>query len=149
MVSKKAFLRALKHTVYCRIAVSDIHGIGVKAIRNIPAGIDPFISFVQNKKYIFLQDEDLKSLPKNIRCYIKDYYIKTENGYPVLLQGLNDVSIFGYMNHSATPNIGLYPDKQDELCKFVSLKNIKKGEELLWDYRHSGVENLTQQFPFI
>ena len=129
MNSTKAFLRALKHTVYCRIAVSDIHGIGVRAIRNIPAGIDPFISFVPNKKFIYLKDEELKYLPKGIQNYIKDYYINTINGYPILLQGLNDVSIFGYMNHSETPNIGLYADKQDELCKFVSLKNIKKGEE--------------------
>ena len=42
---------------------------------------------------------------------------------------LNYISIAWYMNHSCTPNVG-FNDNYD----FVTLRNIKKGEELAWDY---------------
>ncbi|GAI75942.1 unnamed protein product, partial [marine sediment metagenome] len=37
-----------------------------------------------------------------------------------------------YVNHSCNPNVGIKKDK-----KLVAIKNIKKGEEIFWDYSTS------------
>ncbi|HEY4509359.1 MAG TPA: SET domain-containing protein [Candidatus Paceibacterota bacterium] len=42
---------------------------------------------------------------------------------------LNYISNAWYMNHSCEPNVG-FNDGYD----FIAIKNIKKGEELFWDY---------------
>lgn len=41
----------------------------------------------------------------------------------------NYLSIAWYLNHSCNPNVGF--NNQDD---FVAIRNIKKGEELCWDY---------------
>ena len=57
MISNAYFLQALDTTTYCRIGVSKVHGIGVRAIRDIPKGIDPFISFGSNKIFLRVTEE--------------------------------------------------------------------------------------------
>lgn len=42
---------------------------------------------------------------------------------------LNYLSIAWHMNHSCNPNVGF-----NDLYDFVAMRNIKKGEELCWDY---------------
>ena len=66
-----------------------------------------------------------------------------------MIKGLNEVCIFGYMNHSDNPNVGLYVKDESELLPFVALRDIKAGEELFWDYRTSGGDNLEKQYPFL
>ena len=149
MISNAYFLQALDTTTYCRISVSKVHGIGVRAIRDIPKGIDPFISFGSNKSFLRLTEEEIKTLNPAVQNYIKAYYVRTEGIYPVMLRGLNEVGIFSYMNHSDNPNMALYKENENELLPFVSLKDIKAGEELFWDYRTSGGDNLEKQYPFL
>ena len=40
-------------------------------------------------------------------------------------------------------------ENENELLPFVTLKDIKAGEELFWDYRTSGGDNLEKQYPFL
>lgn len=42
---------------------------------------------------------------------------------------LNYISIAWHMNHSCNPNVGF--NAHDD---FVAMRNVKKGEELTWDY---------------
>lgn len=44
---------------------------------------------------------------------------------------LNYISIAWHLNHSCDPNVGL-----DKDYNFVAMRNIKKGEELCWDYAY-------------
>lgn len=44
---------------------------------------------------------------------------------------LNYISIAWHLNHSCDPNIGL-----DKNFNFVAMRNIKRGEELCWDYAY-------------
>ena len=149
MISNAYFLQALDTTTYCKIGVSKVHGIGVIAIRDITKGFDPFLTLGSNNRFLCLTEEEINTLDKNIQDHIRSYYIRTEGTYPVMIKGLNEVCIFGYMNHSDNPNVGLYVKDESELLPFVALRDIKAGEELFWDYRTSGGDNLEKQYPFL
>ena len=81
---------------------------------------------------------------------IKDVIIKCNDTYQVYDLGLNCMGIVFHVNHSGNPNIavnkeiitsGYYP--------FATLRDIKKGEELFWDYTTSNEDNILNQFKFI
>ena len=149
MIKNEDFLHIIQNTTYCKIGVSEVHGIGVIAIRDIPKGVDPFLSLGSNNRFLCLTEEEINTLDKDIQDHLRSYYIRTEGTYPVMAKGFNEVCIFGYMNHSDNPNMGLYMKNESELLPFVTLKDIKAGEELFWDYRTSGGDNLEKQFPFL
>ena len=149
MIKNEDFLHIIQNTTYCKIGVSEVHGIGVIAIRDIPKGVDPFLSLGSNNRFLCLTEEEINTLDKDIQDHLRSYYIRTEGTYPVMAKGFNEVCIFGYMNHSDNPNMGLYMKNESELLPFVTLKDIKAGEELFWDYRTSGGDNLEKQYPFL
>jgi SET domain-containing protein len=75
---------------------------------------------------IVMSHEDLVDTKWNV---LFDYYFWMDD-YVVLALG------YGSMyNHSENPNIEyeIFPDKRE--IKFISIKNIKKGEELLFNYK--------------
>ena len=149
MIKNEDFLHIIQNTTYCKIGVSEVHGIGVIAIRDIPKGVDPFLSLGSNNRFLPLTEKEVNTLSKDIQDHLRSYYVRTEGVYPVMAKGFNEVCIFGYMNHSDNPNMGLYIKDESELLPFVALRDIKAGEELFWDYRTSGGDNLEKQYPFL
>ena len=146
--NKYKLLKNLNQT-YCSFGISKVHGVGVFAIRDIPVNTNPFAS-IKPEKTIVLTDKDLESLPKDIVNKIKDIFIKCDGNYHVYDLGLNCIGVTFHVNHSRNPNIavnkeiitsGYYP--------FTTLRDIKKGEELFWDYTTSNEDNILNQFKFI
>lgn len=125
---KKKLIKHLLHDVYCHLAVSPLHGVGVFAIRSIPKGIEPLRSLLRFDDVKFTHAE-VKKLPPSVRreiemfCYYDDTYVFVPR------IGMNGANMSVYLNHSKTPNVEF--NKNNEL---VSLRPIKKGEELLMDY---------------
>jgi hypothetical protein len=105
---KRNQLRTLPHDgVYARIRQSKIHGVGVFAIRDIPAGTEIFKG--DDGELVWMKRSALKldKLPLEIRrlydqfCLIKD---KGETyGCP---KSFNLMTVAWYLNHSKTPNVG-------------------------------------------
>ena len=141
-MNKKNLLKHLKKDVYCRIKKSNIHGIGVFAIKDIPKNTNPFKN--TNNKYIKynfkkITSSELLTLDKEVIKMIKDYFAKEENGdYYVPVVGLNGLDISFYMNHSKKPNIDIVTLKSSDAVVFKTNKLIKKGKELLIDYSDYG-----------
>jgi len=52
---------------------------------------------------------------------------------------------FRYVNHSPHPNLGII----DETLEFVALREISKGEELLWHYGDEYEEDLRTSEEFL
>lgn len=83
---KKKLLKNLKSETYCRIGVSKIHkaGVGVIAIKDIPAGVDPFKlsggANNPNHKMTKIKKEDFADLPKEVQKMLKDFIQKESNG---------------------------------------------------------------------
>ena len=102
---KKAEL--LEHTrgrVYCRLKPSPIHGIGVFAVRDIPAGVEPFDG-CDRTRAIWVRPEELDGLHPEVRRMIDDF-CAVQGGWIFLpRRGLNAIDIQYYVNHSDAPNL--------------------------------------------
>lgn len=109
--------------VKTKVAPSKIHGLGLFADEDIAKGtvIWKFNEIIDKK----IDPEILNSLPETAREFILTYaYL--ENGKYILCCD-NDQ----YTNHSETPNVDTISDPS----KSIAVKDIKKGEEILEDYR--------------
>jgi len=152
---KVRLLNNLKNETYCAIGKSEVHGIGVIAIRDIPSGTNPFKlpNHVVRSEIIDISPEDVEDFPEEIQDRIKDFFVKAPHGlYPVHVNGLNGINISFYLNHSEEPNVGFDDNTKiygNKFRPFMTLREIKKGEELVWDYKASESSDLKEQYSFI
>ena len=136
MISKTKLIKHLENDIYCRVGVSELHGVGVIAIKDIGKGINPFKNLSHEKeKIITLTDNDLKNVDDSVKKVMTDFFgTGNSNTYDVLCYGPNYLNISYYLNHSTKPNLDLVEGKS-EYYEFVTNKEIKKGEELLINYK--------------
>jgi len=128
--AKKKILAKLKNT-YCRLGPSKIHGVGVFAVRNIPAGTNPFKGLERRRWYKFKMEE-LKHLDGAVLKMIDDFFGFEKDGTVFLPEcGLNGIDISFFLNSSSSPNLKTI----DGGSVFIALREIKKGEELTVDYK--------------
>ncbi len=128
-MSKEKILEILKNT-YCRLKPSKIGGVGVFAIRNIPENTNPFYGIKETKWHKFNISE-LKDFDKEILELINDFFVIEEDETVLIPEfGLNGMDISFFLNHSKNPNLKTI----DEGFNFITLREIKKGEELLVSY---------------
>ena len=113
--------------VYARIGPSRIHGVGVRAIRDIPAGTLVFRG--ESERITWRSRAAVRRLPKAVRALYEDFGMVWGDriGVP---PSLNMLSVGWYVNHSDRPNVEAGDD-----ARFRALRRIRKGEELTADYR--------------
>jgi hypothetical protein len=113
--------------VYARIGYSRVHGVGVRAIRPIPAGTMVFQG--ESERVVWVSRTAVRRLPAAIRQLYEDFGMVwgTRIGVPPTL---NMLSVGWYVNHSVRPNV-----EADDAGRFRALRAIRKGEELTADYR--------------
>ena len=126
---KKNLLNNLKNT-YCRLRKSKKNNIGVFAIRNIPKNVNPFLNYGK-EKWFKVEEKEIAVLPKEVIKMLKQFYTNDNGYYQIPYHGLNGNDISFYVNHSYRPNM----ITKDDGLNFVTKRAIKKGEELLVDYR--------------
>jgi SET domain-containing protein len=127
--NKLKILENLKNT-YCRLRPSKIEGVGVFAIRNIPKGKNPFPG---TRKQIWhkFNISELKKIDKEIMPLIDSFFVIHKDGsVEISDSGLNGMDISYFLNNSDKPNIKTVDDGEN----FVTLRKIKKGEELSVSY---------------
>lgn len=99
-------------------------GVGVFAIKDIPAGTDVFNSSRKDHLYSWnmITDDDVKNLIKRL-CHTNQdgFYI---SDHPV------NIGMSYYVNHHNEPNV-VYDEIYDT---YYTIKNIARGEELLVCY---------------
>jgi len=113
--------------VYARIGPSRIHGVGVRAIRDIPAGTLVFHG--ESERVAWVSRAAVRRLPAAIRALYEDFGMVSGDliGVP---PNLNMLSVGWYVNHADRPNVAAGDDG-----RFRTLRRIRKGEELTADYR--------------
>jgi len=125
---KEKVLKKLMNT-YCRLRPSDIGGVGVFAIRNIPKDIDPFNK--DEVEWLEFNIDELKDLDEEVRKMIDDFFVIEENGGVLIPEyGLNGIDISFFVNNSSSPNL----HTPDDGTSFKTLRPINNGEELTVDY---------------
>lgn len=128
-MDKDEILDQLKNDIYCRIKPSQHGGVGVFAIREIPAGIDPFFGAVKPKHSTF-SAEELKVLHPNVQRLVQDMFVFKNGVYHVPANGLAQVDTPYYVNHSEESNLKVGSDGHT----FETKRVINEGEELTSDY---------------
>lgn len=127
---KKEILEKLENT-YCRLKSSNLHDVGVFAIRDIPKGTDPFYGS-HEPKWVKFNASELSHLHPEILKMIDDYWVIENDGSVIVPDsGLNGMDISSFLNHSAKPNV----KTGDKGITFLTKTRIKKGMELTTDYR--------------
>ena len=127
-IDKARILKHLETEVYCRLGVSSIHGIGVFAIRDIPKGTQPLVSLLKIKEFSFSK-KVIKKLPSSVQKEVRMFCYYNKDEYLIPSIGLNAMNMAFYMNHSKKPNIKYLKNNT-----LLSLRKIKAGEELFFDY---------------
>ncbi len=119
--------RAPHDGVYARIGPSRIHGVGVRAVRDIPAQTLVFDG--ESERVVWVSRAAVRRMPKATRALYEDFGMVAGDqlGVP---PSLNMLSVGWYVNHSDCPNVEAGDDG-----RFRALRRIRKGEELTADYR--------------
>ena len=138
MSRERKIINNLKKNIFCRIGRSKIHGVGVIAIKEIPKGKNPFIKCNKNKdtnKYIVVNKSKLKKVNHEVLKMLEDFLGGEKDFYAIPVSGLNSLDVSFFMNHSKKPNMIITDSKESDFVTFITKKKIKKGEELLINYK--------------
>jgi hypothetical protein len=114
---------------YTRLRPSQIHGVGVFAIRNIPKGLNIFSD--DDSQMIWIDKKIIQARGGEIRRLYDDFCVlrKQKYGCP---KGFNNLTIGWYLNQ---PLKGQKPNVEcDDNYDFIATRDISEGEELTVDY---------------
>ncbi len=128
-MNKEALLKELAASTYVMIKPSQLHGIGVFAIRDIPKGTKNIFSKGVGD-WIKVSKEEVDALPQHSKDLIENHCLFDEDFYFIPDYGFKLVDLVIYLNHSETPNVISLNDGEE----FEAIRDIAIGEELLVDY---------------
>lgn len=136
----------LRFHVFTRLYKSHF-GVGVKAIRDIPAGVTIFDSTTgpcANYEPVSFSTRDVQSIFKSntdsaeaVTELLKDFYLGHENNeiaFPINALGVNMLDVSFFLNHSTTPNVEIMYIDQCDMSLYRTSRFVNKGEELCIDY---------------
>ena len=130
---KDKLINYLKNEIYFRVQSSNVHGVGLFAIKDILKGTDILVEFEDNSVFFSIEKDKLLNIHPNIRKLWKDYWKNDSKiQYIYLPSNYKYIQVY-FMNHSDNPN-GYFFTKKDGTEGFITTRDIKDGEEILEDY---------------
>jgi SET domain-containing protein len=133
-MNKKGILKDLEENIYCRIARSPIHGVGVFAIKKIPKGTNPFKTYIPVDAVAIPEKEIMKNkkIPKAVKEMVKAFYAIQDGKIYCDARSLNEINISYFLNHSEKPNMDATEINEESI--FTANRRIQVGEELFANY---------------
>ncbi len=128
-MTKDELLNELQNHTWIAIRPSPVEGIGVFALRDIPAGTRGLFSKGVGE-WIAVSKKEVASLPDHARALIENYCLYDEENYFIADYGFKVMDLVNYLNHSESPNLISIRDGED----FETTRMIHAGEELFIDY---------------
>jgi SET domain-containing protein len=128
-LKEKLILKRLEK-VYCRLKPSEVHktGVGVFAIKDIPKNVNPFNNSFMAQEAIIINKNKIKDLDPEILSLLHDQHPTSDSSQQIISNFPNQLIWTNYINYTDNPNIELMTNGE-----WMTLRNIKKGEELLED----------------
>ncbi|MGC8594747.1 MAG: SET domain-containing protein-lysine N-methyltransferase [Candidatus Kryptoniota bacterium] len=106
------------------------HGVGVFAVTNIKKGKRIFDGIPLDDFKHLMRWSDIRKQPHSVQHKVVSFCVGTREGFvPPDDLDFNKLSIEWYLNHSCDGNIGF-----DSNGDFIAIKNIRRGDELAYDY---------------
>ena len=152
-MEKNDLINKLKDQTYAKLAPSEIHGIGVVALKDIPKNTIVFAipnADEYKGEFVKVSGEELDELGLDIKKSLQTLILKevNEDAYIFSSDGIDNLPTRAYLNHSTEPNLS--PAINSEGFKYVSNRRIKQDEELTVNYFQFGKElDIKQQFWFL
>jgi len=134
MMTKKGILRDLEENIFCRIARSPIHGVGVFAIKKIPKGTNPFKTYT-DVGVVGIPEKEImqnKKIPKAVKEMIQAFYAFQDGKIFCDARSFNEINISYFLNHSKKPNLDCKEINEETV--FTANRAIQIGEELMVNY---------------
>ena len=126
---RRAKQKSLPHEdVYTRIQRSEIHGVGVFAIRRIPKGTNIFQH--DNSEMVDININEISDIDAGLKKLYDDFSIISKDGRNYKCpKNFNNLTVAWYLNDSDESRpANVRCDKQ---YNFWAIRDIEKGEELL------------------
>ena len=121
------FFEYAHHHTWCRIQRSPIHGVGVFAIKDIPAYTNLFPDCTD--QFHIHSVSTLRFLSPPVQKMCLDYFYHSDNKIFLPEKTLNQINSSFLLNYSKTPNCLHYEDGS-----IYSIRKIMNGEELTHSY---------------
>ena len=137
-LTKEEQIIDLNNTVRCKLAQSNIHGVGVFAIRDISKGERCYCTPNMIPKFYNIPFGSLSKLLPEIKALVLDRWASAVNG-SIFQSPNDDAGLLFFINHSDNPNYDVVSD--------TALRDIECGEELLEDYRL--MDNADKVYKFL
>jgi SET domain-containing protein len=128
-MTKEELLNELSNNTWVMIKPSGTHGIGVFAVRDIPAGCKELFS-KEMGEWTTVPRKEIDALPLHAKDIVENYCLYDEENYFIPAKGFKVMDLSLFLNHADEPNIISVNDGE----YFETIKEIKKGEELFIDY---------------
>lgn len=128
-MTKEELLSELSNNTWVMIKPSGIHGIGVFAVRDIPAGCREIFS-KEMGEWTTVTRKDVEDLPDHAKNIVENYCLYDNESYFIPANGFKTMDLSLFLNHSDNPNI----ISVNEGEYFETVREVKKGEELFVDY---------------
>ena len=128
-------LSYISNHVFVKLKPSRVQGVGVFALREIPAGVELFKPWTGPTGVYSISEEFLKSLPKELYSHIKDIFLYATNfpvdtnTYVTLTNGCHWIYTTPY--YFVNSDIKKFNIDKDTL---TTVRKIKIGEEILSNY---------------
>jgi SET domain-containing protein len=130
-MTKEQLLNELNHFTYVVLKPSQLEGVGVFAVKDIPKGcLNMFSKPDPADEWILVSKREVESMPPHARFMIENYCLFDADNYFVPSHGFKKMDVSLFINHSDMPNIRSIDDGD----YFEAIRDIKAGEELLVDY---------------
>lgn len=110
------------------LAPSPIHGIGVFALADIPAGTRDLFS--PPRPWVPVPEAEVQALPPPARRLVQTYCLWDAGTYYLPPDGFRVFDLVMYLNHSDEPNLKSVNGGD----QFVTTRAVKTGDELTVDY---------------
>ena len=128
-MSHHEFLEELERQTWVMLRPSVLHGIGVFAIRDIPAGCRDMFS-PEPGEWRTVPRAEVDQLSPALRALVENYCLYDDSSYYIPAAGFRQMDLSLFLNHSDQPNLVSVNDG----AFFETLRPIAAGEELLIDY---------------
>ena len=130
MATKSEVLEYVSGSLYCELGVSSINGIGVKALKLIPSGTNPYVEFGEDVNMV-VSSSDLDDIDDGVVNWLVKRFVHSRTKQKIILTLHSQWHYKLYVNDSGSANV-----TQNSDGSYGALSNISSGSELVLNYEN-------------